>query len=172
MLCCFQNSEKKTNQAIFFCFGNQLAKQFFHSSKAKAKSCSSLILPCREKNVRTRRKSIGFLIFSIDVSIKTSLYHNAKRIGKQTTTIQRKQKHPVFNESFHFDVSRERVDACDLLFEVRHHGPVHRSVIGYVHVGSGAEGAGNEQWKQLLDFAHFEKVSHRIVPTKPLMLVA
>jgi len=105
------------------------------------------------------------------VSVKTSLYFHNKRIAKQTSSIQRKQKHPTFNETFYFDLSKERVHACDLLFEVRHHGPVHRSVIGYIHVGASAEGSGASQWKQLLDFTHFEKVSHRIVPTKPVTLL-
>jgi len=106
-----------------------------------------------------------------NVSVKTSLYYCNNRIHKQCTTIQRRQKEPTFNETFHFDMSKDRISECDLLFEIRHHGPVHRTVIGYVHVGRSAVGTGANHWRQLLDFSHFEKVSHRIIPNKPAGLL-
>jgi len=105
-----------------------------------------------------------------NVSVKTSLYYCGSRINKQSTSIHKRQKEPVFNETLLFDISKDRVSECDLLFEVRHHGPVHRTVIGYVMVGSSAAGSGANHWRQLLDFSHFEK-AHRIMPNKPSGLV-
>lgn len=97
--------------------------------------------------------------------MKTSLYYNGRRLRKQSTSIHRRQKEPVFNESLQFDISKDRLADADLLLEVRHHGPMHRTVIGYVSIGKTAGSEGN-QWRQLLEYSHFEKL-HRIVPTKP-----
>lgn len=91
------------------------------------------------------------LVFSvIDISVKTALYYCNLRVDKKTTSIQKRQRNPVFNESFEFELSKDRISECDMLFEIRHHGPMYRSVIGYVIVGNSAGGEGTKQWRQLL----------------------
>lgn len=99
-----------------------------------------------------------------------SLYYCNQRLSKKTTTIQKRHRDPVFNETFEFQVNNERLPECDVLFEIRHHGPMSRSIIGYVIVGNSAGGEGTKQWKKLLDFSYHEQ-NYKIKPRKPVGLV-
>lgn len=106
----------------------------------------------------------------LDVSVKASLYFSNSRVSKRNTTIQKRSRQPVFNETFQFDLSRERLPECDILFEIRHHGSMYRTPIGFVTVGNSAGGEGTQHWMQLLDFSYHEKV-HKIMPFKPVNLL-
>ena len=106
----------------------------------------------------------------LDVSVKASLYFGNSRVSKRSTTIQKRSRQPVFNETFQFDLSRERLPECDILFEIRHHGSMYRTPIGFVTVGNSAGGEGTQHWMQLLDFSYHEKV-HKIMPFKPVNLL-
>jgi len=108
-----------------------------------------------------------FLYVFSDVSVKTALYYCKTRLKKQTTSIQKRNRSPVFNEIFEFQLSKDRIADCDVLFEIRHHGTMHRNVIGYVIVGNSAGGEGSKQWRQLLDFSYHEKI-YKIAPNKPV----
>ena len=113
---------------------------------------------------------ILFCIFiDLDVSVKISLYYCNSRVAKKTTSVQKRQKSPIFNETFEFQLSKDRISECDVLFEIRHHGPMYRTVIGYVIVGNSAGGEGTKQWRQLLDFSCHEKL-YKIMPKKPVGL--
>eukprot|EP00111_Clytia_hemisphaerica_P011431 TCONS_00033497-protein len=101
-----------------------------------------------------------------NVSVKASLYYCNQRLSKKTTSIQKRDRNPVFNETFEFELSKERLPECDVLFEIRHHGPMSRGIIGYVIVGASAGGEGTKQWRQLLDFSYHEQ-SYKIKPNKP-----
>jgi len=105
-----------------------------------------------------------------NVSVKVSLYFCNSRRNKKRTSTQKKQRNPVFNETFQFDLSRERLPECDIVFELLHHGPMYRTPIGYVTVGNSAGGEGTQHWLQLLDFSYHEKM-HKILPTKPVNLL-
>ena len=107
--------------------------------------------------------------FFTDISVKTSIYYCSLRTSKKTTTIQKRHRNPVFNETFEFQLSKDRIAECDVLFEIRHHGPMNRTVIGYVIVGHSAGGEGSKQWKQLLDFSYHEQ-NYKILPNKPVGL--
>lgn len=106
------------------------------------------------------------MCFISDVSVKASLYYCNQRLSKKTTSIQKRDRNPVFNETFEFELSKERLPECDVLFEIRHHGPMSRGIIGYVIVGASAGGEGTKQWRQLLDFSYHEQ-SYKIKPNKP-----
>ena len=105
----------------------------------------------------------------LDVSVKIALYYCNLRVAKKTTSTQKRQRSPIFNETFEFNLSKDRISECDVLFEIRHHGPMYRTVIGYVIVGNSAGGEGTKQWRQLLDFSCHEK-QYKIMPKKPVGL--
>ena len=115
------------------------------------------------------RSSLVFLLLFLDVSVKASLYYCNHRVAHHTTSTQKRNRKPVFNESFEFQLSKDRISECDVLFKIRHHGPMYRTAIGYVIVGNSAGGEGTKQWRQLLDFSYHDK-KYKIMPKKPVGL--
>ena len=110
------------------------------------------------------------LNFILDVSVKTCLYLSTSRVSKCTTTTQKRSRHPEFNEKFEFDLSRDCFSEGDILCEVRHHGSVDRTPIGFVAIGNSAGAEGRQHWLQLLDFNNHVKI-HKIMPFKPVNLL-
>ena len=111
-----------------------------------------------------------WIISSLDVSIKASLYYCHRRVSKRSTVIKKRARDPVYSYSFDFNLNKNRLPECDILFEVRHHGPMYRTVIGYVAIGNSATGEGEKHWRALLDFSYHEK-SHKIMSHKPVSLL-
>ena len=74
---------------------------------------------------------------------------------KQTTGVVKRSTTPTFNHSFHLDVAQENLGRIGILLEVRLHGTVYNTVLGYVHVGPAAEGTGAEHWEEVLSFSDF-----------------
>lgn len=106
-----------------------------------------------------------------NVAVKTSLYYCNNRINKKTTGIKKRARDPVYNYTFEFELSKDKVLDCDLLCEVRHHGPMYRTVIGYVTIGSSAGGEGEKHWKSLIDFSSDHEKRHQIMAHKPIALL-
>jgi len=104
-----------------------------------------------------------------NISIKLGLHYCSDRIERHKTK-QYPQRHPDFNETFSFDIVREKLPEYDILFEVRYHGAMIRKPIGYVAVGNSSGSEGKQHWLQLLDFSHHTKV-HKIMPFKPVNLL-
>ena len=98
--------------------------------------------------------------------MKTSLYIGKQRLSKKSTSIQKRQREPTFNTTIEFGLSKEKLFESDVLFEIRHHGPMYRTNIGYVIVGSSAQDEGALHWQNMLEFQCFEKM-HKIIATKP-----
>ena len=102
--------------------------------------------------------------------MKVFLYNQGVRLDKKMTCIQKRSRNPVFNETFSFDVSKDKLSTCDILFAVRHHGPMYRTRIGYVLIGVSAGHHGYKHWEDCLEFETNEK-SHRIQQNKPVGLI-
>ncbi|XP_065672830.1 uncharacterized protein LOC100202392 isoform X2 [Hydra vulgaris] len=101
-----------------------------------------------------------------NTSVKTSLYIGKQRHSKHNTSILKRQREPTFNSTIEFGLSKEKLLETDIIFEIRHHGPMYRKNIGYVIVGSSAQAEGAVHWQNMLEFQCFEKM-HKILPYKP-----
>eukprot|EP00794_Sanderia_malayensis_P010033 gene10033-11058_t len=88
-------------------------------------------------------------------SVKVIVYLNDVAIKKRTTEIVKKTCQPIFKKSFDVDVSQNELHEVGILLQVRLHGAMYKSVLGYVHIGPAAEGQGEEHWNEVLSFMDF-----------------
>ena len=97
-----------------------------------------------------------------------SVYFCGYRLFKEYTAVKKKTSEPTYNESFDFDIAQDKLSQTAVLLEVRHHGAMHRTILGYVHIGNEADGLGHDQWDEVLDFAEYNREhSHDIQRKKP-----
>ncbi|XP_009879969.1 PREDICTED: synaptotagmin-4-like [Charadrius vociferus] len=88
-----------------------------------------------------------------DPYVKVNLYHAKKRISKKKTHVKKCTPNAVLNELFVFDIPCEGLDDISIEFLVLDSDRGSRNeVIGWLTLGSSAEGTGGEHWKEICEY--------------------
>ncbi|KGL76882.1 Synaptotagmin-4, partial [Tinamus guttatus] len=88
-----------------------------------------------------------------DPYVKVNLYHAKKRISKKKTHVKKCTPNAVFNELFVFDIPCEDLDDISIEFLVLDSDRGSRNeVIGWLTLGSSAEGTAGEHWKEICEY--------------------
>lgn len=86
-----------------------------------------------------------------DPFVKIYLMNGKKRLAKKKTTVQKSTLSPYFNEAFTFELHNSLIQSVHLIIAVYDYDLIGSSdLIGKCTVGSGQEGAGQQQWYNML----------------------
>ena len=103
-------------------------------------------------------------------SVKVGIYLGESCAFKETTEVVRKSLDPQFGKSFDFKLPHDKLQNAAILLEVQQHGYVHKSTIGYVHIGLKASKRGRNYWKEVVGFSDFNRECfldiQRVKPSK------
>jgi len=109
-------------------------------------------------------------IQSPSTSVKVGIYLGESCAFKETTEVVRKSLDPQFGKSFDFKLPHDKLQNAAILLEVQQHGYVHKSTIGYVHIGLKASKRGRNYWKEVVGFSDFNRECfldiQRVKPSK------
>lgn|SRR6218665_488296 len=90
----------------------------------------------------------------VDPYVKIWLLNNGKRVEKRKTSVKERTTNPVYNESFVFNLSTDRVRLASVTFCVADRRTIgHNPVIGQVTLGSRSGPAEVRHWNEVIEKA-------------------
>ena len=94
----------------------------------------------------------NFDLFSLysDPYVKIWLMHDGKKVEKKKTTIKEKTLHPVFNESFIFNCTYDRIRQTSLVISVMDYDRMGRNeLIGQIVLGTKSGPMEVKHWNEM-----------------------
>jgi synaptotagmin-1 len=87
-----------------------------------------------------------------DPYVKIHTIHKEKRIDKKKTTIKKRTRDPVWNESFIFDVPLDKIRDLSFIFSVMDYDRITQNeLIGQVILGYRTTGSSLQHWTEMMN---------------------